>query len=77
MKKYYKIEHYKNKKNTLDIYFNFYRTKSGTPKIDIEMYAAQVYNENGFISRIAKYNTNDTVLYSYIQKHNDFYFAEV
>ena len=74
--KYYKIEHYKKRDNTLDIYFNFYRTKSGRPKIKIEMYAAQVYNNNNFISRIAKYITDDNILLNYIKLHNDFIFIE-
>lgn len=74
--KYYKTEHYTNKEKTLDIYFNFYRTKNGCPKIKIEMYAAQVYNDNGFISKIAQYTTDDTVLLNYIKLHNNFYFVE-
>ena len=74
--KYYKTEHYKNKQNTLDIYFNWYTTKAGYLKFCIEIYAAQTYNSNGFISQIAKYTTSDNTMLRYIKLHNDFYLVE-
>lgn len=74
--KYYKVDHFRNKEKTLDIYFSWYTTKSGFLKFCIEIYAAQTYNENGFVTRIAKYNTSENSLLNYIKMHNDFYLVE-
>lgn len=74
--KYYKIDHYRKKDNTLDIYFNWYTTKAGFLKFRVEIYAAHTYNSNGFCSLIAKYNTSENTMLKYIQLHNDFYLVE-
>ena len=74
--KYYKIDHFRNKQSTLDIYFNWYTTKNGFLKFNIEIYAAQTYNNSGFVTRIAKYNTSENTLLNYIKMHNDFYLVE-
>ena len=74
--KYYKIDHYRNKQNTLDIYFKWYTTKAGFLRFRVEIYAAQTYNNNGFVSLIAKYNTTENTMLNYIKMHNDFYLVE-
>lgn len=74
--KFFKMVHYRNKENTLDIYFKSYTTKARCLKFKIEIYAAQTYNGNGFISLIANYNTSDNTMLNYIKLHNDFYLVE-
>jgi len=74
--KYYKIDHFKNKQNTLDIFVNWYTTKSGKLKFCVEIYAALEYNNSGFITRIAKYNTDENTMLNYLKNHNDFYLVE-
>lgn len=73
--KYYKIDHYRRKDQTLDIYFNWYTTKSGFLKFNIEIYAP-VLNNSGFCIAIARYNTAENTLLNYIKLHNDFYLVE-
>lgn len=74
--KYYKTDHYKNKQNTLDIFFYWYTTKTGRLKFRVEIYAAQTYNESGGVSLIAKYNTDENTMLKYIKLHPDFYLVE-
>lgn len=74
--KYYKIDHFRKKDDTLDIYFKWYTTKSGKLKFLIEMYALQVYNENGFFTQIARYTTDDNALLRYIKMHDNFILLE-
>jgi hypothetical protein len=75
--KYYKVDHFRNAAGTLDIYFNYYTTKSGYLKFCIEIYAAQTWNENGFTTRIARYTTDENALLKYMYMHPDFYLVEV
>lgn len=75
MKKYHKTQHFRSKDNKLDIYFNSYTTKSGYLKFDIEIYA-ELPNESGFCTRIAKYNTNEISLLNYIKSHDNFILVE-
>lgn len=68
MVKYYKIDHYKSKDNKLNIYVNWYTTKSGFLKFNIEIYAEHPLNNNGFCSRIASYNTSENTMLQYLRR---------
>lgn len=76
MSKYYKIDHFRSKDNKLDIYFQWYTTKSGNLKFDIEIFAA-CNNDSRFCTRIAKYNTAENSLLQYIKRHNNYIQMEV
>jgi hypothetical protein len=70
--KYYKTEHYKSKNNDFNIYINWYTTKSGLLKFNIEVYAEQKHNNNGFCSCIARFNTSDNNLLKYIKSSDNY-----
>lgn len=72
MKKYYKTDVFRKKDKSLTIYFNWYNTKKGMLKFHIEIYAELTYNDSGFCTCVASYNTDDNVLLRYIKLHPDF-----
>lgn len=76
MRKYYKIDHFRSKDGKLDIYFQWYTTKGGNLKFNIEILAACL-NDSGFCTMIAKYNTADNSLLQYIKLHDNFIQMEV
>lgn len=41
-------------------------------KFHIEIYAELTYNDSGFCTCVASYNTDDNVLLRYIKLHPDF-----
>lgn len=77
MAKYYKIDHYRSKDNTFNIYVNWYTTKSGFLKFHIDIYAEHLHNSNGFCSQIASYNTSDNAMLQYLKRTDCFDLVEV
>lgn len=75
MTKYYRKQRYRNNSDTLDIYINWYTTKNGYIKFDIEIFAKDPKHKNALI-RIAKYNTAENAMKKYIETHPDFYLME-
>lgn len=70
--KYDKTQHYKSKDNIYNIYINWYTTKSGYLKFNIQVTAELTYNNSGFCSEIANYNTKDNNLINYLKFSDDF-----
>jgi hypothetical protein len=68
MKKYYRTDHYKSKDGNFNIYVNWYTTKSGKLKFNIEIYAEHLHNNNGFCSCIANYNTNENSMLQFLRR---------
>ena len=71
MSKFYKTIHYISKDKNTNIYINFYTTKSGFLKFNIEVY---VEIANGFCTCIANYNTKENSLLNFLKRSDDFIF---
>lgn len=67
MKKYYKTDHYISKDKNFNIFVNWYTTKSGHSKFNIEIHAEHLHNNNGFCSCIANYNTTDNSMLQFLR----------
>lgn len=72
MKKYYRTDHYQSKDKNFNIYVNWYTTKAGYLKFNIEIYAEHLHNNNGFNSCIANYNTKDNAMLQWLRR-NDYF----
>ena len=72
MKKYYHSDHYQSRDKNFNIYVNWYITKTGKSKFNIEIYAEHLHNNNGFCSCIANYNTFDNAMLQWL-KRNDYF----
>ena len=76
MKKYYRIDHYISKDKNCNIYVNWYTTKSGYLKFNIEIHAEHLHNNNGFCSCIANYNTKDNSMLQFLRRCDYFELVE-
>jgi hypothetical protein len=76
MKKYYKTTHYQSNDGNFNIFINWYTTKSGYLKFNIEIYAEHLHNNLGFCSCIANYNTKDNTMLQFLRRNDYFYLVE-
>lgn len=76
MKKYYRTDHYQSKDKNFNIYVNWYTTKAGYLKFNIEIYANHLHNNNGFVSCIANYNTKDNAMLQFLRRNDYFDLVE-
>lgn len=74
--KYYQTNHYISKDKNFNIYVNWYTTKSGYLKFNIQIIAEHLHNNNGFCSEIANYNTSDNAMLHFLKRCDYFELVE-
>ena len=77
MPKYYHSDHYRSKDKNFNIYVNWYTTKKGMARFNIEIFAEHLHNNNGFCSCIANYNTSDNAMLQWLKRNDYFDLVEV
>lgn len=72
MKKYFKTTHYISKDKQVNVYVNYYTTKKGILKFNIKIYVELSYNDSGFCSCVANYNTCENSLINFLELSEKF-----
>lgn len=77
MRKYYHSDHYQSKDKNFNIYINWYTTKKGNLRFNIEIYAEHLHNNNGFCSCVANYNTSSNSMLQWLRLNDYFDLVEI